>query len=108
MNESNTTLAMDLSEGLFAYHLFGVMKACFEAGSLCPDAEAEALDYLNTYHKGWDEVDEGIHSEPFDRDGWDDEEALSSAGMGMDESYTDGGAYREDFGYFGEMGMMED
>ena len=37
----------------------------------------------------------------------DDEDALASAGFGMDESY---GAYGggEDFGYFGEMGMMED
>ena len=37
----------------------------------------------------------------------DDEQALASAGHGMDESY---GAYGggEDFGYFGEMGMMED
>jgi len=25
--------------------------------------------------------------EPFDRDGWDDEEALGSAGFGMDETY---------------------
>jgi len=25
--------------------------------------------------------------EPFDRDGWDDEQALGSAGMGTDESY---------------------
>lgn len=32
-------------------------------------------------------------NEPFDRDGWDDEEALASAGLGMDESY--GGGYDE-------------
>jgi len=33
-----------------------------------------------------DELDE-IELEPFDRDGWDDEAALGSAGFGMDESY---------------------
>ena len=26
------------------------MKACFEAGSLCPDPEAEALSYLQVFH----------------------------------------------------------
>jgi hypothetical protein len=46
------------------------------------------------------------HGEPDEDE--NDEEALASAGFGMDESYNDGGAYREDFGYFGEMGMMED
>ena len=34
---------------------------------------------------------------------WDDDEAFGSAGMGTDEYY-----HSEDFGYFGEMGMMED
>ena len=48
--KDNTTLAMDASNGMFAYHLFGVMKACFEAGSLCPDPEAEALSYLQVFH----------------------------------------------------------
>ena len=49
----------------------------------------------------------GVSDDEPDED-WDDEQALASAGFGMDESYNDGGAYREDFGYFGEMGMMED
>ena len=43
-----------------------------------------------------------------DEDSYSDAEAdadtLASAGMGTDEDY----GYREDFGYFGEMGMMED
>lgn len=40
---------------------------------------------------GYDmEADEGDY-EPFDRDGWDDEWALASAGHGMDESYQIGG-----------------
>jgi len=34
-----------------------------------------------------EDCDEGIHSEQFDRDGWDDEAALGSAGFGMDETY---------------------
>jgi hypothetical protein len=50
MKESNTTLAMDASEGMFAYHLIGVLKACHESGSICPDPEAEALSYLQTFH----------------------------------------------------------
>jgi len=50
----------------------------------------------------------GLSDEDEDDEDWDDEQALASAGFGMDESYNDGGAYREDFGYFGEMGMMED
>jgi len=33
-----------------------------------------------------EELDE-IELEPFDRDGWDDEAALGSAGFGMDETY---------------------
>ena len=33
-----------------------------------------------------EELDE-IELEPFDRDGWDDEDAFTSAGFGMDESY---------------------
>ena len=50
MKETNTSLAMEASNGMFAYHLIGVMKACSEAGSVCPDPEAEALDYLKVFH----------------------------------------------------------
>ncbi len=50
MNQSNTSLAMDLSSGFFAYHLIGVMTACSEAGSVCPDPEAEALNYLQIFY----------------------------------------------------------
>ena len=41
---------MDLSRGTFAYHLCGVMTACFDNGNVCPDPEAEALSYLETFH----------------------------------------------------------
>ena len=34
---------------------------------------------------------------------WDDEDAFTSAGMGMDESYAHG----EDFGFFGEAGLWD-
>jgi len=34
-----------------------------------------------------EELDIEEPEEQFDRDGWDDEEALGSAGFGMDESY---------------------
>ena len=41
------------------------------------------------------------HGEP-DED-WDDEDAFTSAGYGMDESYAHG----EDFGFFGEAGLWD-
>ena len=50
MYQSNFNLAMDLSENLFAYHLCGVMSALSESGLPCPDPEAEALRYLQTFH----------------------------------------------------------
>tara|TARA_R110002012_G_scaffold222649_1_gene394552 strand:+ start:308 stop:526 length:219 start_codon:yes stop_codon:yes gene_type:complete len=50
MKESNTTLAMEASRGTFAYHLIGTMAACHDLGIICPDPEAEALDYLQTFH----------------------------------------------------------
>jgi len=46
---------------------------------------------------GMDEADD----EPEDYE--DDEQAFTSAGMGMDESYAHG----EDFGYFGEAGLWD-
>ena len=48
--KDNTTLAMDASDGMFAYHLFGVMKAAHNLGMITPDPEAEALTYLQTFH----------------------------------------------------------
>ena len=50
MNESNFNLAMDASDGIFAYFLCGVMTTLFESGSKCPDPEAEALSYLQVYY----------------------------------------------------------
>jgi hypothetical protein len=103
MEKSLTSIAMDLSNGSFAHHCFGIMNAVSEGFGSCPHSDEAATEYLNTFHAGWDQVDEGIHSEDFDRDGWDDEDALASAGFGMDESYAHG----EDFGYFGEAGLWD-
>ena len=50
MNESNFNLAMDASDGVFAYFLCGVMTSLFEADAPCPDPEAEALSYLQVYY----------------------------------------------------------
>ena len=50
MNESNFNLAMDASDGVFAYFLCGVLTSLFESGSKCPDVEAEALGYLQVYY----------------------------------------------------------
>jgi len=101
-------IAMELSNGSFAYYLCGVLNTLSDNGDKAPVPETEAREYLDTFHEGWE-----IHAEGWDPDedpdeDEDDEQALASAGFGMDESYNDGGAYREDFGYFGEMGMMED
>ena len=50
MKQSTFNLAMDASNGVFAYFLCGVMTSLFESGSKCPDPEAEALSYLQVYH----------------------------------------------------------
>jgi len=42
----NFNLAMDVSNGVFAYYLCGVMNVLSENGSPCPDPEEEALAYL--------------------------------------------------------------
>ena len=46
----NFNLAMEASDGIFAYYISGVLTACHEAGSKCPDPEAEALSYLQTFY----------------------------------------------------------
>ena len=48
--KNNTSLAMDASDGMFAYHLIGVTTAAHDLGMITPDPEAEALSYLQTFH----------------------------------------------------------
>ncbi len=43
-------LAMDLTSNVFAWHLCGVMTAMHEAGSVCPDPEKVAREYLETFY----------------------------------------------------------
>ena len=50
MKINNFNLAMDASDGIFAYYLCGVLTSCHESGSTCPDPEAEALSYLQTFY----------------------------------------------------------
>jgi len=80
-NPFNT--AMDLTDSIFAYHLCGVLRAMNESGSLAPDPDDVAREYLDTFHAGWDE-------EP-NEDSYSDAEAdadtLASAGWGTDEDY---------------------
>tara|TARA_R110002051_G_scaffold14510_1_gene46963 strand:+ start:4021 stop:4356 length:336 start_codon:yes stop_codon:yes gene_type:complete len=83
-------IAMDRSDGSFAWHLFGVLLAAENK----IDLEAEAASYLDTFYPGWEEEaridaydDEDHDYEPCEPDNWADENALASAGMGMDESY---------------------
>ena len=76
-------IAMDLSDGKFAHHLYGVLSYLHENGDTAPDVDAEATEYLNTFYAGWDDPED---PGPMD-DGWMDEDAFASAGFGMDESY---------------------
>ena len=54
----NAALAMELSDGLFAWHLIGTMTAICERDEtvahymprLCPDPEEVALEYLQTQY----------------------------------------------------------
>ena len=43
-------LAMDASDGIFAYYLAGVLTTGFRNGNTCPDPEAEALSYLKVFY----------------------------------------------------------
>ena len=43
------TIAMELSNGMFAWHLFGVLSVAENK----IDLEEEAIDYLNTFHPEW-------------------------------------------------------
>ena len=51
-NETLHKVAMEASDGLFAWHLFGVINAISESSltDSCPNLEAEARDYLSVYH----------------------------------------------------------
>ena len=67
MNESHFNLAMDASDGVFAYLLRGVMTSPFEADAPCPDVQAEALSYLQTFYPHVlvkDEANENTSSNP--------------------------------------------
>ena len=50
MPESNFNRAMDLSDGIFAYYLCGVLTSLSENNLPAPNPEKEALEYLNLYH----------------------------------------------------------
>jgi len=50
MKQSLFNLAMDASDGVFGYYLCGIMNVLSESGSPCPDPEAEALSYLQTFY----------------------------------------------------------
>jgi len=45
-NKAPHEIAMELSDGLFAWHLFGVLGAC--QGLQCPDLNEVALEYIQT------------------------------------------------------------
>jgi len=67
MKESNFTRAMNLSDGMFAYHLYGVLTSLFESGSKSPDVEKEAAEYMRVYYPHIlveDEANENNSSNP--------------------------------------------
>ena len=43
-------LAMDLTDGIFAYHLCGVLESTHHNNLPCPDPEKVALEYLQTFY----------------------------------------------------------
>ena len=102
--------------------VFGVDRVKTISGGTCVSCDAESIiassfdDDLSRKEYSISGMCQSCQDDVFgvsdeDEDDYDDyeddEQALASAGFGMDESY---GAYGggEDFGYFGEMGMMED
>ena len=50
MKESHFNRAMDLSDGIFAYHLCGVLEATHHNNLPCPNPEKVALEYLQVYY----------------------------------------------------------
>ncbi len=55
--------------------------SCWHGQDLADRLQAEEIGFDNA-------VDlEDLEVDPFDRDGWDDEDAFTSAGWGTDESY---------------------
>ena len=87
MKNNPFNIAMELSNGTFAHYLCGVLRVLHDGDGLAPDPDAEATHYLDTFYEGWNTEDEDLRDyEPSD-DGWMDEDALASAGFGMDESY---------------------
>jgi len=50
LKESHFSRAMDLSDGIFAYHLCGVLDALHRNNRPAPDPDAEALSYLQVYY----------------------------------------------------------
>tara|TARA_R110000765_G_scaffold364411_2_gene454644 strand:+ start:463 stop:654 length:192 start_codon:yes stop_codon:yes gene_type:complete len=50
MNEAAAhTIAMELSNGMFAWHVFGVLNVAENK----IDLEEVAIEYLNTFHPEW-------------------------------------------------------
>ena len=50
MKESHFNRAMDLSDGIFAYHLCGVLESTHHNNLPCPNPEKVALEYLQTFY----------------------------------------------------------
>jgi len=85
-------IAMELSNGTFAYYLCGVLNTLSDNGDKAPVPNEEAAEYLDTFHEGWRDVEAEAEAQEEEKDT-----------RCFDEFEP-----REDFGYFGEMGMMED
>jgi len=59
----------------------------YAISAMCQSCQDDVFGHEEPDEPEDEDYDEGIHSEQFDRDGWDDEAALGSAGFGMDETY---------------------
>ena len=80
---------MERSDGLFAWHLFGILTVAERK----IDLEAEAASYLDAFYPDWEEearIDAYDDEDHDHSDMFDVESALGSAGWGTDEYYEAG------------------
>ena len=96
--------------------VFGVDRVKTISGGTCVSCDAESIiatsfrDDISRKEYSISGMCQSCQDDVFGHDDedepcedWDDEDAFTSAGMGMDESYAHG----EDFGFFGEAGLWD-
>ena len=86
--EEGNCLTCDDAKGIKATSFRDdVSRKEYAISAMCQSCQDDVFGHEEPDEPEDEDYDEGIHSEQFDRDGWDDEAALGSAGFGMDETY---------------------